>query len=320
MIRVFLVWLILASLSACGGQDETTLPGSLEWDRVAVLAETSEPVTSILVKEGDAVQAGQPLLTLDNRRLDAQLAAARAERDVAAAQLKLLRSGTRIETVTALRANLDRTQVALDNASLERKRVEEMRKQQLVAQAQLDDAMARERGAQADVKAARAKLDEAINGTRREDIAAAEAALGAREAQLRQLTVTRERLTVIAPRAGHVDALPFRLGDQPPPGATLVSLAAGDAPYVRVYIPAPMRASLQPGVKFRVQVQGIDAPFDAVLRSVRTEPAFTPYYALAGQDATRLVYRAELLLTGERAAQLPAGLPVKAYRVESATP
>ena len=35
--------------------------------------------------------------------------------------------------------------------------------------------------------------------------------------------------------------------------------------------------------------------------------------ALAGDDAARLVYRAELVLQGDGAADLPAGLPVSAY-------
>ncbi|MFZ5756078.1 MAG: HlyD family secretion protein [Pseudomonadota bacterium] len=298
-------------LAACGG-DSAQLPGTVEWDRVAVLAESAEPVVAVLVHEGDRVQAGQPLLTLDSRRTEAQLAMARAERDAAAARLLQLRNGTRIETVTAARADLERAQTEADNAVLERRRQEDLRVQNLVAQSALDRTVAAERSALAQVKAARARLDEALRGARREEIVAAEAALAAQEARVRQLAVTRERLTVTAPRAGRVDALPFRVGDQPPAGATLVSLLAGDAPYARVYVPAPLRARLQPGARFEVRVEGVEEPFMATLRSIRSEPAFTPYYALAGEDASRLVYRAELVLAGAEARQLPAGLPVQA--------
>ena len=47
--------------------------------------------------------------------------------------------------------------------------------------------------------------------------------------------------------------------------------------------------------------------------NVRPSSSFTPYYALAGDDAARLVYRAELVLQGDGAADLPAGLPASAY-------
>jgi HlyD family secretion protein len=77
-----------------------------------------------------------------------------------------------------------------------------------------------------------------------------------------------------------------------------------------VFVPAPQRAQLAIGARFEVHVEGLDKPFSATLRSIRSEPSFTPYYALAGDDASRLVYQAELLLDG--GADLPAGLPVTA--------
>jgi len=89
-----------------------------------------------------------------------------------------------------------------------------------------------------------------------------------------------------------------------------VSLLVGDAPYARVFVPAPRRAALGPGAKFEVHVEGAATPFAATLRSISSEPSFTPYYALAGDDASRLVYRAELVL--DSGADLPAGLPVTA--------
>ena len=130
------------------------------------------------------------------------------------------------------------------------------------------------------------------------------------------LKLTRERLTVRAPRAGRVDALPFKPGDQPPVGAELVSMLVGDTPYARVFVPAPQRPQLAIGSRFEVHVQGVDTPFPATLRSIRSEPSFTPYYALAGDDASRLVYRAELVLEGEGVADLPAGLPLTAVPID----
>src|SRR5690606_25134702 len=109
-----------------------------------------------------------------------------------------------------------------------------------------------------------------------------------------------------------VDALPFKPGDRPAAGATVASLLVGDAPYARVFVPAPKRAGLETGDRFVVRVEGIARGFAAKLRTVRSEPSFTPYYALAGDDSTRLVYRAELLLEGDGLGDLPAALPVRA--------
>jgi HlyD family secretion protein len=291
------------------------LLGTLEWDRINVLAETSEPVIALEVKEGDRVEAGQVLLRLDPRRTDAEMAMARADARRLSAQLEELRHGARVETIDAARAQLTSADSAAANARRVYDRAVELRKSRTIAQAQLDDAINGLRMARASANAARAQLTELLRGTRPEQLEQAEAALAGAQAKVQQLEITRERLDVRAVRSGRVDALPFRLGDQPPVGATLVSLLAGDAPYARVYVPERLRASTQPGQHFRVRVDGVDKPFDAVLRSIRSDPAFTPYYALSGDDATRLSYRAELVLQGDAVHALPAGLPCHAEPV-----
>jgi len=65
------------------------------------------------------------------------------------------------------------------------------------------------------------------------------------------------------------------------------------------------------GQDLTLHVQGDKRDWHARVRSIARDPSFTPYYALTGDDASRLVYRAELLLTDADAAQLPAGLPVQ---------
>jgi len=252
-----------------------------------VTAELAEPVLHWTVAEGDRVAAGDAILELDGRRQDA-----------------------RIETIDAARANVAAAQAARTDTETEYTRVAELRKRELVAQSVVDQALAARNQRRAQMDSAEAALRELTAGTRPEQVEQAAAAVDAARATLATLELTRERLTVRAPRAGRVDALPFRPGDQPPVGAVLVSLLVGDAPYARVFVPAPRRAALAPGAKFDVRVEGVATSFGATLRSISSEPSFTPYYALAGDDASRLVYRAELVLDG--GAELPAGLPLTA--------
>lgn len=299
-------------LAACARPSPSPLLGTLEWDRIGVSAEVSEPILRIDVKEGDRVSEGAPILSLDTRRVDAQLAQAQAEARRAEAVLAELRKGTRAETIDAARATLAGADATVANARRERERIADVRARGLVAQADLDRATTALRTAQAQAGSARANLVELLNGARIEDIEQAQAALAAAQAAAERLRLSRARLDVRAPRDGRIDALPFKLGDQPPIGAVVVSLLAGDAPYARVYVPASQRAGLGEGAACRVHVEGVTGSFAATLRSIRSEPAFTPYYALAGDDASRLAYRAELVLDDAAAAGLPAGLPLHA--------
>ena len=87
-------------------------------------------------------------------------------------------------------------------------------------------------------------------------------------------------------------------------------MLVGDAPFARVYVPEPLRADVQVGDRATVLV-GADGgrSYAGRVRMIRNEPAFTPYYALAGEDAARLSYLAEVEL--EDAGDLPAGLPLR---------
>ena len=313
MRRLLLSALLLAALTGCTDADKPLL-GTLEWDRVSLPAEASEVLLRIAVAEGERVEAGQLLLELDPRRQDARIAQARAEVEQAAAHLAELSNGARSETIDAARADLARNRAELTDAERSFSRIAELYQRKQVAIAELDRARAARDQASAATRSAEAQLRELTNGTRPEQLEQAAAALEAARGNLAQLQVGREHLSLRAPRSGLVDALPFKVGDQPPAGAELVSLLVGEQPYARVFIPASIRAQVSVGDVMRVFVEGVEQPFQARVRSIRSEAAFTPYYALTGDDASRLMYRAELVLQGEAARQLPAGLPLRAER------
>lgn len=300
-------------LAACGGDDGDHLPGQLEYERIALPAELSEPVLALAVREGQPVAAGELLARLDPRRADARLARAEAELRQHQARLSELIHGARPETLDAARAALSRAQAVAVDAQREQRRLAELRQRELIAQAELDRADTARRRADADVRAADAQLRELTRGTREEQLRQAEAAVAAARAAVDEARIARDRLDLRAPRDGRVDALPFKPGDQPPPGAAVVTLLAGE-PYARVFVPAARRADMHQGQRFQVRIEGMAGVVAGTLRSIASEPAFTPYFALAGDDASRLVYRAEIVLD-ETARTLPAGLPLTATPV-----
>jgi HlyD family secretion protein len=301
-------------VSACADPPPPTFLGSLEWDRIAVLAELREPVVRWAVAEGDRVAAGDVLLEVDASRQDTRIAELRGNLAQAEARLAELAHGARIETIDAARAALARARSAQTDAEIGYTRAAELLERGLTSQAVFDQSLAMRDVRRAETSAAAAELTELTSGTRPEQIDQGAAAVEAAKAALREAELTRARLTVRAPRAGIVDALPFHPGDQPPVGAELVSLLVGDAPYARVFVPAPRRASVKPGDLLEVRVEGVETRFRGTVRSIRNEPNFTPYYALAGDDASRLVYQAEVVLDAG-AANLPAGLPLTAALV-----
>lgn len=285
--------------------------GTLEYDRITLPAPAAERIVDIAVREGQQVQAGARVMTLQQAQGEALLDAARASAQRARDSLQELRNGARREDVTRARAQLDAARAQARDSRAYYRRLQPLGQRRLVAAADVDRARAAADNADAQVHAAQASLDELVNGVRPEQIAQAWAALASAEAAVRAQQAVTAKLDVVAPRTGRIDSLPYRLGDQAPVGAALAVMLVGEQPYARVYVPEALRAQVKVGGRVRVQVGAEGGrSYQGRVRMVRNDPVFTPYYALAGDDASRLSYLAELQL--EDAAALPAGLPLRA--------
>ena len=310
-MRALLLLLALGALACRDDLSELPALGTLERDRLELVAEADEPVLENVVREGDRVAAGALLVRQGGGRVAAQADRARAARDEARARLDELEHGPRHEQISEARAQLAGAEGALRTATRERERAEQLAEADFASRARLDQARMSFDAAHAARDAARARLEALVTGSRSEEIARGESALAAAEAALVEAELRRERLDVRAPRSAFVDALPFEPGERPPPGAPLVVLVADGAPWARVHVPEPLRTRLRPGARARVRVDGYSEPFEGRLRSVSHEPSFTPYFALTQRDRSRLSYLAEVDVTSPAALELPAGLPVE---------
>lgn len=308
-------------LCACSNSpDEPRLVGTLERDRIEIVAEASEPIVEILVREGERVEAGQRLLRQETDVSAARIAQARAQVIEARQRLTELERGERPEVIREARARVASARAVLVRDERELERVQELIEAKLVAQSQLDMARAARDTSRAALREAEAQLAVLLNGTREEQIAQARAAVEAAEYAERQLALSSARLEVHATRSGVIEALPYEVGERPPAGAPIVIMLADTAAYARVYVPEPRRVKVQPGTPARVYVDGLDEPLEGRVRFVASSASFTPYFALTQRDRSRLTFLAEVEITGEQAASLPAGVPVEVELIDGAAP
>jgi HlyD family secretion protein len=296
-------------LAACGRPPAQAL-GTLEYDRITLPAVVAERIVAIDVHEGERVHAGQTLLQLDEAQTRAGLLAAEAQAQQQREALAELVNGPRAEDIAQARANLAAAQAQSREARAYYQRLLALKAKNYVSAADLDRARASVGSADGQLAQTRAALDKLLHGNRPEQIAQGRAALAAALQQAAADRVLLGKLHVVAPRDGLIDSLPYRLGDQAPVGQPLVILLVGDAPYARIYVPEQQRASVHVGDSVQVYVAGRDQAYAGRVRMLRSEPVFTPYYALIGADAARLSYLAEVSL-GKDAADLPAGLPLR---------
>lgn len=302
----------LGLIAGCDNSDSILpLVGTLERDRIEVAAEAWETLADIHVREGDLVEAGQLLASQDPARIQVRVEQARAAEARAAQRLAELERGPRAEEIDSARARLEGAEATLlaDEKTLRRTR--ELFEQQLLSESDLDQVRARRDQSLANRDDAAAILRERLTGTTDEELEQARASVDEAGAALADQMLALERLGLRAPVAGLVDTIPYKRGDRPPAGATVMVLLAGKRPYARVYVPEPLRVRVRAGMIAQIRADGLPQQFEGRVRTVSSEAAFTPYFSLTERDRSRLAYVAEIDLIGEDAAGLPAGLPVE---------
>lgn len=288
---------------------EQALVGTLEWDRVELINEVSEPIIERPFAEGAQLKSGDIILKLDARRAQATLDQAVANRELLAAKLQELENGPRPEEIEQAKQTVIQSQSRLNLAQLEYSRIKKLHQQKLVSQDDLDQALNELENAKAQLALNQANLTKLQAGTRQEQIEQARQALLAADQQTKLYEVNLQRHQIKAPVDGVLDSLPFQMGEQPSAGSVVAVMLFGKQPYARVHIPEELRASVRPGTPATIVIDGVEGSHKAHVRSIQNSPDFTPYYALTEHERSRLSYLAKIDLEGP-IENLPAGVPV----------
>ena len=305
---------LLAALVAAGcarKDDAWEVHGTLERDRLELVAESHERIIEVAVREGDRVATDAILVRQEAGTMQPRLDQAKASVDEAERRLAELQSGPRQREIDEARAALAGAESTLQTETKEYERVRSLVERKLVSASSLDQARSRRDTARSARDQAQARLRLLLEGTRSEQVQQAQAAVARSKAALAELETTASRYVVRAPRDGVVEALPYKLGERPPAGAPVAVMLADGTPYARVYVPEPLRASYTAGARVQLRVDGVQQPLTGTVRYVSAEASFTPYNSLTQKDRTRLSYLAEITVDDPKAADLPSGIPVQ---------
>ncbi len=309
--RNWTAFLLTTALAACGGDESASrVVGELASDRIELTAEMAEPITEILVAEGETVTAGQVLMRQDAARATARLAEAEAALGQAQARLDELVRGPRSEQIDAARAAVGGARDELAFRRSDFARVKDIHEKNLASDELLDRAKAALDAAIASDKRSRAQLQELLTGTTVEELAQAENAVKQAAARRDLAAVDLARHEIRAPVDGVADSRLFELGERPNPGQAVMIVLGGEQVYARVYVPEQLRVSVTPGMQTTIHVDGLDEPIEGRVRWVASEAAFTPYFALTERDRGHLTYLAKVDLIETRD-RLPDGVPVE---------
>ena len=118
---VFQLWVFAVVLATGCSESGTPTPalGTLERDRIDLIADFSEPITRILVTEGQEVKAGDILVILDTSRATVALKRAQAEESAARSALSEAEKGPRQQQIDQARSRLQAAESVVKTSRFE---------------------------------------------------------------------------------------------------------------------------------------------------------------------------------------------------------
>jgi HlyD family secretion protein len=255
--------------------------GFLEADEIRVGSRVGGRVAQVHVDEGSVVEPGTVLVELEPYDLLERRAEQEARVRALEARLAELRAGPREQEIESARAHVASAHAALSLAELEEQRTRSLVEDAIRAREMLDRTLALLVAARADVTASEEALELLEEGTRPEQLAAAEAELEAARAALRVLERALDELVVRAPSAAVVEACDLEPGDLVAANAPIVTLRDLRVLRVRAYVPQGLLAftvgapawvtvDAYPGRRFRGHVDFIAPSGEFTPRNVQT--------------------------------------------------
>jgi len=198
--------------------------GQMEARETDVAPKITARIAEVLVREGDRVQPGTPLLRLDSPEVQAKLAQATAAEQAAQAVASKAAHGARPQEIEMARLNWQRAQAAADLAEKSFHRVEGLARDGLIATQKRDEAEANHKAARDLALAARAQYDMARAGARDEDKTAAAAQARQVAGVVAEVQAAQAETRLPSPVAGEVAKVMARPGELSPQGVAVVTV------------------------------------------------------------------------------------------------
>ena len=226
-------------------------------------------LTAVLFDEGDLIHQGDVVASLDTQILNSRKSAITAQLAGAQAGLQEMLAGPRVELIDAARAEVQRweAQQRLSDVTLERQR--QLLAHNAGSNQDLDDASFGKQVVAAQLSAAHARLLELENGTRKEQIAAQEAAVSQLESELRTIEINLAKSSLRAPYDGVVSERFIDEGTVITAGTPVIELMEVGQLDVRVGVSADVIPRLTPGRELQVTVN--NKRYAAVTHSIRPD-------------------------------------------------
>ena len=315
MKRFILILLAITVMTGCTEEDMTGIyQGYVEGKYVELAPAIAGTLMEMSVHEGQRVQRGDPIFSLDAQREQEALQEATQQAAAAQARYEDMTKGKRQQEIDVLGAQLQQAQAQRKLARLQLQRTRDLYNEHMVPKSDLDVAESNDRRTAASVKELQGQLEVARLAARNDLITAAKREVDAADAAVAQTKWSLDQKNGYAPRDAWVEKVYRRAGEWVPAGAPVVSLLPDANRVVRFFVPEPELQSLKPGQALKVTCDSCPGDISAHVSSISTQAEFTPPVIYSRSRREDLVFMVEAQIDQPEKFTLHPGMPVEVSR------
>lgn len=281
--------------------------GTIEAKELRLSVEHTGRILVFDVEEGQRLQAGALVATLDAKLLKAQRRRALAELKQASAQLAHLRALPRAVDVAQAKARCQEQRVQLKKAKADFERFRKIAARGSLQRTRLLDAEALVELLEKRLLSFERALEVVREGPSKAELRTAQALVEERQCQVEELDQRIERSRVLCPASGVVQRLHKQPGEFAERGQPLLTLLRDDVMYFETLIDGLLHSQLRLGQSLEIELESTGhRPLGEVV-FLADRHSFTPKDALTRSKRSRLVFLCRLRLL-KPAATLKPGM------------
>jgi HlyD family secretion protein len=290
--------------------DALIVSGTVEATQARLAFETGGRIVQIAAREGERVQAGEPLASIDSAELAAKRRQAEAAVQAASVQLAELESGFRREEVAQAAASVNAAAERAQDAQRDLQRTRALREGGAVSPEALQKAETAAGIAAAQLRQAREQLALMRRGPRPETIDAARAQLEQMRAAEEAAAASLADTVIRAPHAGVVTVRHREPNEIVSPGQPVLTVMNPNDRWVRIYVPENRIGAVSLGDSAAIRSDTFpDKEYPGRVVFISPEAEFTPKSVQTAEERVRLVYAVKVRIEGDAAMELKPGMP-----------
>lgn len=275
---------MVMSVGLCIPESEEVIQGYAEITDYRISSKIPARVLEIRVSEGDMVSIGDTLVILEAPDIQAKLAQAEAAYEAAQAIEQKARKGARQEQIQSAYELWQKAIAGRDVAEKTYNRVNRLFENGVMAEQKRDEALANYRAMIASENAAKSQYDMAVNGSRHEDINAAQAQVSRAEGAINEVSSYIDETVLLASSDGVVTEIFPEIGELVGSGAPIMNVSKINDVWFTFNVREDLLPGLTIGEEVTVHVPAYDKNVNAKISRIKEVGNFATWKATKALD------------------------------------